>query len=170
MDTLIATRTIESIREVWWDFRPHPGFGTVELRIFDGLPTLFEVGMVAAIGQCLVDQFDVQLDRGYTLPTPKGWIVRENKWRAARYGLEADIVVDKTGRTLPVRDALRELVSELTPTAERLNCLEELHRVEHVLDTGASYQRQRQIADSNNGDLIAVVDSLVAEMRAGRPR
>ena len=82
METLIATHTIESIREVWWDIRPHPDFGTVELRIFDGLPTLSEVGMVAALGQCLVDQFDNQLDRGYTLPIPKGWVVRENKWRA----------------------------------------------------------------------------------------
>jgi carboxylate-amine ligase len=170
MDTLIGTRTIESIREVWWDFRPHPGFGTVELRIFDGLPTLHEIGMVAAISQCLVDQFDVQLDRGYTLPTPKGWIVRENKWRAARYGLDADIVVDKTGRTLPVRDALRELVNELTPAAERLGCTDELHRVEGVLKSGGSYQRQRRVAADNNGDLRAVVDSLMVEMSEGRPQ
>ena len=170
VNTLIGMRTIESIREVWWDFRPHPGFGTVELRIFDGLPTLFEVGMVAAISQCLVDQFDVQIDRGYTLPTPKGWIVRENKWRAARYGLDADIVMDKTGRTMPVRDALGELVHELTPAAERLGCVDELRRVDEVLKTGGSYQRQRRVAESNNGDLRAVVDSLMAEMSEGRPR
>src|SRR4051794_13063947 len=115
METLITTHTIETIREVWWDIRPHPGFGTVELRIFDGLPTLAEVGMVAALGQCLVQQFDTQLDRGYTLPSPKGWVVRENKWRAARYGLEADIIVDANGRTMPARAALTELVDELSP-------------------------------------------------------
>jgi carboxylate-amine ligase len=170
MDTLIATHTIESVREVWWDFRPHPGFGTVELRIFDGLPTLYEIGMVAAVSQCLVDQFDVQIDRGYTLPSPKGWIVRENKWRAARYGLDADIVVDRTGRTMPVREALRELVSELTPAAERLGCTEELHRVEEILKVGGSCQRQRRVAEDNNGDLRAVVDSLMVEMREGRPQ
>jgi carboxylate-amine ligase len=170
MDTLISTRTIESIREVWWDIRPHPGFGTVELRIFDGLPTMYEIGMVAALAQCLVDQFDVQLDRGYTLPTPKSWLVRENKWRAARYGLDADIVVDRTGRTMPVRDALRDLVSELAPAAERLGCVDELHRVEDILEVGGSCQRQRRVAEANNGDLRAVVDSLMTEMSEGRPR
>src|SRR4051812_314239 len=165
METLITTHTIETIREVWWDIRPHPGFGTVELRIFDGLPTLAEIGMVAAIGQCLVQQFDIQLDRGYTLPTPKGWVLRENKWRAARYGLDAEIIVDANGRVMPVRDALRELVADLTPTAERLGCLNELRRVEDVLTIGGSYQRQRTVAQKNDGDLRAVVDSLLDEMR-----
>jgi carboxylate-amine ligase len=126
--------------------------------------------MVAAVAQCLVDQFDVQLDRGYTLPTPKSWLVRENKWRAARYGLDADIVVDRSGRTMPVRDALRDLVSELTPAAERLGCVEELHRVDDILTIGGSYQRQRQAAAANDGDLRAVVDSLMTEMSEGRPR
>ena len=70
METLISTNSIQSVREVWWDVRPHPGFGTVELRICDGLPTLDEIGAVAALTQCLVEQFDTQLDRGYTLPTP----------------------------------------------------------------------------------------------------
>ena len=126
METLITSHTIESIREVWWDIRPHPMFGTVELRIFDGLPTLAEVGTVAALGQCLVELFDKELDKGYTLPTPTGWVVRENKWRAARYGLDADIIVDAHGRTIPVREALTDLVAELSPTASRLGCLDEI--------------------------------------------
>ena len=78
MQTLISTGTIASIKEVWWDIRPHPTYGTVELRVCDGLPTLHEVGMVAALSQCLVDLFDREIDRGYTLPTPKEWVVREN--------------------------------------------------------------------------------------------
>ena len=95
---LISSHAIESIREVWWDIRPHPNFGTVELRICDGLPSLDEIGCVAALSQCLVERFDRQLDDGYTLPEPRPWLVRENKWRAARYGLDAEIVVDNTGR------------------------------------------------------------------------
>ncbi|HET6814052.1 MAG TPA: glutamate--cysteine ligase, partial [Actinomycetota bacterium] len=58
MDTLISARTIHTIREVWWDIRPHPGFGTVELRICDGLPTMGEVATVAAMSQCLVDRLN----------------------------------------------------------------------------------------------------------------
>ena len=95
METLISAGTISSVREVWWDIRPHPDFGTVELRICDGLPTRFEIGVVAALSQCLVEMFNVQLDRGYTLPVPHNWVVRENKWRAARHGLDTDIITDE---------------------------------------------------------------------------
>ena len=169
METLISTNSIESVREVWWDIRPHPGFGTVELRICDGLPTLDEIGAVAALSQCLVEQFDTQLDRGYTLPTPASWILRENKWRASRYGLDADIVVDEKGTVRPVRQAILDLVEDLTPTAKRLDCEAELADVERILAVGASYQRQRAVAADHDGDLRAVVDSLLVEMRDGLP-
>jgi glutamate---cysteine ligase / carboxylate-amine ligase len=169
METLISTNSIESVREVWWDVRPHPGFGTVELRICDGLPTLDEIGAVAALTQCLVEQFDTQLDRGYTLPTPPSWVLRENKWRASRYGLDADVVVDEKGTVLPVRQAILDLVEDLTPTAKRLGCEAELLDVERVLAVGASYQRQRAVAAASGGNLRPVVDSLLAEMRDGLP-
>jgi YbdK family carboxylate-amine ligase len=169
METLISTHAIESVREVWWDIRPHPNFGTVELRICDGLPTLDEIGAVTAMSQCLVEQFDSQLDRGYTLPTPAGWVLRENKWRAARYGLDADIVVDEKGTVRPVRQAIVDLVEDLAPTAHRLGCDAELADVERILAVGASYQRQRAVAAAHDGDLRAVVDSLMAELRDGLP-
>ncbi|MGY1857111.1 glutamate--cysteine ligase [Modestobacter sp. SYSU DS0290] len=167
MGTLIAAGAIESVREVWWDVRPHPDFGTVELRICDGLPTLDEIGAVAALAQCLVEQLDTQLDRGYTLPTPAGWIVRENKWRAVRYGLDARIVVDEQGTVAPVREALAELIEELLPTARKLGCEAELLDVRRVLAVGGSYQRQRAVAAAHDGDLRPVVGSLVAELRDG---
>jgi carboxylate-amine ligase len=169
MSTLISTHAIESVREVWWDIRPHPGFGTVELRICDGLPTLDEIGAVAALAQCLVEQFDSQLDRGYTLPTPADWVLRENKWRAARYGLDADVVVDEKGTVRPVRQAIADLVEDLEPTARRLGCAAELADVRRILEVGASYQRQRAVAAAHGGDLRAVVDSLLGEMRDGLP-
>ena len=169
METLISAHTISTIREVWWDVRPHPNFGTVELRICDGLPTLREIGWAAAMSQCLVEMFNSQLDKGYTLPMPKGWTVRENKWRAARYGVEAEIILDETGRTAPLRDALLELVDDLTPIADRLGCTSELSRVKDMLDVGPSYARQRAVAAAHGGDLKAVVDALVAEMRDNLP-
>lgn len=169
METLISTQAIESVREVWWDIRPHPDFGTVELRICDGLPTLDEIGAVAAMSQCLVEQFDREIDRGYTLPTPASWVLRENKWRAARYGLDADIIVDDRGTVQPVKEALRDLVEQLTPTASRLDCVDELADVLRVVEVGGSYQRQRRVAEANGGRLEPVVDSLLAELRDGLP-
>jgi carboxylate-amine ligase len=167
--TLISANAISSIREVWWDIRPHPDFGTVELRIFDGLPTLFEVGVSAALSQCLVEMLSNQIDRGYKLPTPRDWTIRENKWRAARHGLDADVIVDDSGETRPIRDAISDLVRELTPIAERLGCVEQLHGAHTILATGPSYIRQRAVAASSDGNLGAVVRSLVSEMSAGRP-
>ena len=169
METLLKTKAISSIKEVWWDIRPHPAFGTVEMRIADGLPTLGEVGSVAAIVQCLVEMFDREMDKGYTLPRPKMWVVRENKWRAVRHGMDAEIITGEDHQLVPVREALLELVRDLSPTAERLGCLEELLRVQAVVEGGASYARQRAVAAASGGDLSAVVDSLVEEFATDTP-
>jgi len=168
MATLIAAKTISTIREVWWDIRPHPGFGTIELRICDGIPTLREVAVIAALSQCLVQQFDMLLDRGYALPTPRAWLVRENKWRAARHGLDASIVLDEEGTTLPLRHAIEELVEELTPIATRLRCWEELRGAVEILQRGSSVVRQREVVAAG-GSLHDVVDSLVDELRNDVP-
>ncbi|HVC42580.1 MAG TPA: glutamate--cysteine ligase [Candidatus Saccharimonadales bacterium] len=168
MDTLISSHTIKTIREVWWDIRPHPSFGTVEIRVCDGIPTLREVGVVAALSQCLVHQFDTMIDRGYTLPTPRAWLVRENKWRAARHGLDASIIVDEGGTTVPLRQAIRELVEDLTPVAARLGCSDQLRGAVEIMDRGSSYIRQREIVAAG-GSLVDVVDSLITELHADAP-
>ena len=167
MDTLLRAGTIRSIKEVWWDIRPHPDFGTLEIRMFDGVPTMREVGMVAALSQSLVQLFDSQLDRGYQLPCPAPWVVRDNKWRATRYGLDARVITDGSGSTAPVRDELYELTRELAPVAGRLGCEAELGVVSEVLEHGAPYERQRAIVEKG-GDLTDVVDALAAEFADDR--
>jgi glutamate---cysteine ligase / carboxylate-amine ligase len=167
MDTLLRAGTIRSIKEVWWDIRPHPDFGTVEIRMFDGVPTLREIGMVTALSQSLVQLFDSQLDRGYTLPCPAAWVVRDNKWRATRYGLDAMVITDHLGSTAPLRDQLYELMRELEPVASRLGCAPELNVVSEVLDHGASYERQRAVVAAG-GELADVVDALVTEFAEDR--
>jgi YbdK family carboxylate-amine ligase len=165
MTTLVGARAISSIREVWWDIRPHPDFGTVELRICDGLPTLVEVAAMAAVSQCLVEWMNGLYDRGQELRTHRGWIIRENKWRAARYGVEAQIILDDDGHLVALRDAVGDLVGELTPVAERLGCVAELHHA-MVMVERPSYLRQREVV-AGGGSLVDVVDSLVAELRTG---
>lgn len=167
MDTLLRAGTIRSIKEVWWDIRPHPDFGTIEVRMFDGIPTPREVGMVTALSQCLVQQFDQQLDRGYKLPHPAAWVVRDNKWRATRYGLDADVITDDHGSTAPMRDVLYELQRELEPVAERLGCADELAVVTEVLEQGSSSERQRAIL-ADGGTLQDVVDATVIEFAEDR--
>jgi carboxylate-amine ligase len=169
METLVSAKAISSIREVWWDIRPHPDFGTIELRICDGMPTMSEVTTVAAMSQCLVEWLDTLYDRGYTLPVPRSWVVRQNKWRAGRRGLDAEIIVDDRGNLVPITDAVADLVEELTPTARRLGCEAEARHAVDIIEHGPSYLRQRDVVASG-GTLVDVVDSLIDELRTDRPR
>jgi carboxylate-amine ligase len=162
MAAQLEAGTIRTIKEVWWDVRPHPDFGTVETRIADAVPTFREVGMLAAMVQCLVQLFDSQLDAGYRLPVRSPWIVSDNKWRATRYGLDAKIIVNENGATAPLRDEVYELLRDLEPVAWRLGCAEELAVASEVLEQGASYERQRAVLRAE-GNLTSVVDALIAE-------
>jgi carboxylate-amine ligase len=170
-ESLVADLThvgvIDDYSELRWDLRPSPKWGTVEIRFCDGLSTTAEVASVAALAQCLVEELSQKLDRGEVLPTLQPWFVRENKWRAARYGMDAIIIQDAAGNENLVTDDLRAILERLTPIASALGCLDELWGVERILDGGASYQRQLAVADQNAGSLKAVVASLVTELRDG---
>lgn len=167
MGAQLRAGSIRTIKEVWWDVRPHPDYGTVEVRICDAVPTFREIGMLAALAQCLVQLFDTQLDRGYRLPARSPWIVKDNKWRAMRYGLDAYVITDDNGSTAQLRDEIYELLRDLEPVAWRLGCPEELAVADEVLQLGASYERQRA-ARACGRDLAGVVDALVTEFAEDR--
>ena len=166
METLITADAITSIREVWWDVRPHPDFGTVELRMCDAMPTLTEVAALAALAQCLVADLDERLDRGERLPGAREWVVRQNKWVASRFGVEAELIVDDSGARRSTRTLVDELVASLTPTARRLGCVDELGHVRAIAHEGPSYVRQRRVVEQG-GSMLDVVDVLVAELASG---
>ncbi|QTE29908.1 glutamate--cysteine ligase [Pengzhenrongella sicca] len=166
---MIHTGVIDEFDEIRWDIRPAPKFGTIEMRICDGATNLTEVTALAALTHCLVEHFSTMLDEGRELPTMPPWFAQENKWRSARYGMDAIIILDAAGNEELVTDAVGRMLVDLAPVAERLGCRAELDAVRIILKRGASYQRQRAVARRNAGELDAVVASLVAEMRAGRP-
>jgi len=167
---LVTTGVVTDHSEVRWDIRPSPKWGTVEMRACDGLSTADEVGAVAALIHCLTDRMSQQLDDGEEPVTLQPWFVRENKWRAARYGLDAEIILTPAGEERLVSDSLRDLVVDLSPVAERLGCLAELETIDVILRNGASYQRQLAVAEANGGSLQAVVSSLTHELRDGLAR
>jgi carboxylate-amine ligase len=166
---MMHTGVIDQFDEVRWDLRPSPRFGTLETRICDGATNLTEVLALAALNHCLVEHLSTLLDEGKELPTIPAWFAQENKWRSARYGMDAIIILDRAGNEELVTEAVSKLLVELEPVAARLGCLAELDDVRLILRRGASYQRQRAVARRNGGELDAVVRALVAEMRAGRP-
>lgn len=167
---MFTTGVIDQASEIRWDVRPVPALGTIEMRVCDGLSTLEEVGAIAALTQCLVDDFSRQLDAGGTIPTMPPWHVQENKWRAARYGMEAIIILDAAGNERLVTDHLMDELNRLEPVAARLGCSAELADVEKIITHGAGYQRQRAVAEANGGDLRAVVADLVKQLREGLPQ
>ncbi len=158
------TGVIDELNEIRWDVRPSPRLGTVEVRICDGVSNIHELQALVALTHCLVADLEYRLGAGETLPTMPPWHVQENKWRAARYGLEAEIILDAESNERLVTDDLADLVERLIPTAKRLDCIEELASVSDIPRRGASYQRQRQVVDATGGDLVAVVDSVVREL------
>lgn len=164
MRTLIGAGTIRSIREVWWDIRPHPTFGTLELRICDGIPTMDELAAIVALSQSLVVHLGERYNAGLDLPAHRAWTIRENKWRAARYGLDAEIIRDEEGNLMSLRRSIHDWVETLEPTASRLGCAEDLLRINTILDRGTSATRQREVYQRTH-DLSAVVDSLTEELK-----
>ncbi|MDY7544272.1 MULTISPECIES: glutamate--cysteine ligase [unclassified Cryobacterium] len=167
VEDMTRTGIIDDMTEVRWDIRPSARWGTIEIRACDGVSTATELGAIAALIQCLVEWMSTEIDAGRPVPSMQPWFVRENKWRASRYGLDAEIILDSSGAERLVTDDVRRLIGVLSPTAERLGCLPELLQLNGILDAGASYQRQLRVAAANGGSLPAVVAALSAELRGG---
>ncbi|RMI34356.1 glutamate--cysteine ligase [Nocardia stercoris] len=162
----LKTGVFEQLGGMHWDIRPAPKWGTIEVRVCDGTPSRAELSALAALIHCLVVDLDRRLEAGERLPTMPPWHVQENKWRAARYGLDAIVITDAAGNERLVTDDLTDLLNRLEPTAARLGCAAELAAVADIPVRGASYQRQRRVAAESDGDLVAVVDSVVSELEA----
>lgn len=165
---LLHVGVIDDYSELRWDIRPSPRWGTIEVRAFDGIPTVRELAAVAALTQCLVEHLSRELDAGRGVPHMQPWFVRENKWRAARYGMEAIIIQNAAGDERLVTEDLDALVDRLAPVAVDLGCSAELDAVRAIPATGASYQRQLAVAE-RTGSLRAVVAALVADLHEAAP-
>ncbi|WP_353988101.1 glutamate--cysteine ligase [Ruicaihuangia caeni] len=167
VEDLVGCQAIEDSSELRWDVRPSPKLGTVENRIPDGVATIEEVGTMAALTQCLAEETMRRLDAGETVEPLPHWFWRENKWRAARYGLDANIIEDAAGSSRPARSAIAALCQRLAPIAEELDCADELAGAERIMQRGAGYERQRRVATDSTDRGRSVVDSLIEELRAG---
>lgn len=166
---MLHVGVIDEFSELRWDVRPSPRFGTLEVRIADSATNIAEALAISALTQCFVEHFSSLADAGEPLPTLQPWFVTENKWRSARYGMDAILITDASGAEELVSDSVERWLCTLAPVAARLGCSAELEQVRLVLRRGASYQRQRGVARRNAGDLDAVVRSLLDELKAGRP-
>jgi carboxylate-amine ligase len=163
MGTMVSSGVIRSVKEVWWDVRPHPEFGTVELRMCDASPTFREVAALAALAQCLVADAVARFDAGELPPPPRPWTTRENRWLASRHGVNADLIATPDGRRQPGELLLEQLVERLRPMADDLGCRSELDDTLEIWASRPSYLRQRHIVEAG-GSLHDVTTHLVDEL------
>lgn len=167
MRTLQKANSIQSIREVWWDIRPHPGFGTVEIRVCDAVPSVEEMVNLAALIQCLVVGLSNFYDDGAQLPILDPWVIQENKWRATRYGIDADIIVDEGGSLQSLKGAILETIDKILPIAEELGCRNELIQIGDIVENNqAPYQRQIFHYNKNN-EYSDIIMSAINELEKG---
>ena len=165
LDTLVALRCIDDGKKVWWDLRPHPLFGTLEFRICD-VPTSPRVTVaLAALAQALVVKL-YRLRRsnlGFRIYSRA--LVEENKWRAARYGLDGNLIDFGKRQEVPMRALARELLEFVDDVVDELGSRKALSYIDTILAEGTSADRQLAVY-RQTGDLRAVVRARVVETRS----
>ncbi len=167
---MTVTGVIDVLNEIRWDIRPAPTLGTIEVRVCDAMATFEEVAAVTALTHCLIVDLDTRLAAGELLPTLPPWHHQENKWRSARYGMDAIIVMDEHNHEVLVTDDLLRVCERLVPVAARLGCEQELSGIARIISDGAGYERQRALTRAAGGDLSTVVSVSAAELRASHNR
>lgn len=111
---MLNSKSIRSPKDLWWDIRPSPHYGTLEIRTCDIMPSVKDNVAIAALIHAMAAKFLGTIKNGQHNPTPSDWQYRENKWRATRHGLDFDFVVSDWGDTKPAKLALLELLNSLS--------------------------------------------------------
>ena len=155
---LERTGCIADYTQIWWDIRLHPRLGTVEIRICDAVTRLDDAVAVAAFCQALVKHYSEQFDRHEEIPSYHRILTAENKWLAARYGLEAPVMDLATGRRnrVPVAQLIRRALRTVEPHARELGCDRELEGIRSILARGNGADRQLRVHNANR-DIVEVV-------------
>jgi carboxylate-amine ligase len=166
VDRGVRTNSFEDYTFIWWDLRPHPKLGTIEVRVADGQTRLDSVAALVALVQSLVATLAERFDRDGVLPTQPRMLIDENKWRAARYGLEAQLIDLDRDEERPAAAAALALADLAAPAARRLGCAAELEGIARLAERGDGASEQRRVHE-RGGSLLDVAQWLAEETTAG---
>jgi carboxylate-amine ligase len=163
---LVKLNCIDNGKKIWWDVRPHPTFGTLEFRMCDVTTKVEEAVAIAALTQAII----VKLHRLYTgnmgFRLYRRALIEENKWRAARYGIEGKLIDFGKEAEVPMRDLAVELLEFVDDVVDDLGSRSSVEYIHTILNEGTSAERQLRVYQETN-DLKAVVKHLVEETRGG---
>ena len=162
----VKTNSLPDYTFIWWDLRPHPKLGTIEIRICDAQTRVESLAGIAALVQSLVGTLAERYGRGQPMPVQPRTLIEENKWRAARYGLDGQLIDLERDEERPARQAVAMLLELATPAARRLACSGELQAVERILDLGTGAREQRRV-QAETQSLLAVARWLAEQTVCG---
>jgi carboxylate-amine ligase len=166
VEKLTFSKSITSLKDLWWDIRPNVEYGTIEIRIADCPPTIKEVEALVALIHSLAIYIDAELTAGRKFSPPPEWVLRENKWRASRHGVQCDLIIDSKGTSVPFVEAWQGLRKSIGAILETQGYSPFIDFIETVIANGPSYFRQRM--HYQNG-FDAIIRHLVRENENDQP-
>jgi glutamate---cysteine ligase / carboxylate-amine ligase len=166
VNLLVRTGCIDNGRKIWWDVRPHPFFPTLEFRVCDIPSRIDETLAIAALIQAITAKLYRLYRQNLGFRLYRRALIEENKWRAARYGLDGKLIDFGKKEEVPTRDLIRELLEFVDDVVDELDSRREIEYIYRILDEGTSADRQLR-AYQETGDLQAVVDLLIRETMEG---
>jgi carboxylate-amine ligase len=166
INLLVKLNCIDNGKKIWWDVRPHPTFGTLEFRMCDVTTKVEEAVAVAALTQAITVKLHRLYTRNQSFRLYRRALIEENKWRAARYGIEGKLIDFGKEAEVPMRELATELLEFVDDVLDDLGSRSAVEYVHTILNEGTSAERQLRVYQET-GDLKAVVRHLVAETRAG---
>ncbi len=166
VNLLIKLNCIDNGKKIWWDVRPHPTFGTLEFRMCDVATKVEEAVAIAALTQAILVKLHRLYTRNQSFRLYRRALIEENKWRAARYGIEGKLIDFGKETEVPMRDLTLELLEFVDDVLDELGSRSAVEYIHTILNEGTSAERQLRV-HRETGDLKAVVRHLVAETRGG---
>jgi glutamate---cysteine ligase / carboxylate-amine ligase len=166
VNLLIETRCIDNAKKIWWDIRPHPHFQTLEFRICDIPMRADETIAIAALIQATVAKLYKLYSANQGFRLYRRALIMENKWRAARYGLEGKLIDFGKRTEVPVRDLIYEYLHFVDDVVDELGSRREMNYIHRILEMGSGAERQLRVFRAT-GDLKKVVDYIIEETECG---
>jgi carboxylate-amine ligase len=166
VDLLIRTKCIDDAKKIWWDIRPHPYFPTLEFRICDMPMRLDETIAIAALCQAIIAKLYKLHEQNLSFRHYSRSLIMENKWRAARYGLEGKLIDFGKQQEVPVRQLIGEIREFVSDVVEELGSQQEIAYIDRILEEGSGADRQLRVYHETN-DFKQVVDYMIAETEHG---
>src|SRR5271168_502791 len=166
VDLLVKTNCIDNAKKIWWDIRPHPNFPTLEFRCCDIPMRLDETISIAALIQATVAKLYKLYAANQGFRLYRRALIMENKWRAARYGLDGKLIDFGKGEEVPLRELMYEYLHFIDDVVDELGTRHEINYIHKILENGTGADRQLKVFRETD-DLKAVVDFIIQETEAG---